>query len=55
MTATKQKPAPDFTPGAFYERDDGMIMVEVAPGHFVNEVHAQLHYGVSVKKEPVSR
>ena len=27
-----------------------MLMVEVAPGHFVNEFHARIHYGVWPRK-----
>ena len=48
MTATKQKPASDFVPGAFYKREgDGMLMIEVTPGQYVNEIHARLHFGIS--------
>ena len=50
MTATKQNPASDFVPGAFYKRDDGMLMIEVTPGQYVNEIHARFHYGVSPRK-----
>lgn len=51
MTTTKQKPAPDFTPGAYYEREgDGVLMVEVTPGQYVNATHARIHFGVSPRR-----
>lgn len=47
MTPTKQKPVPDFTPGAAYEREgDGVLMVEIAPGQFVSEIVAS---GLGIK------
>lgn len=40
MSPTKQIPA-DFKPGNSYRREnDGMLMVEIAPGQFVSQIVA---------------
>jgi len=52
MTATKltrQTLPPDFRPGASYDRE-GVTMVEIAPGQFVNEVVA-LSHGIYPRKD----
>ena len=50
MTATQQKP---FTPGDSYRREDGILMVEVKPGIYVNETTARLKQGIVPKKTKV--
>ena len=55
--AKQQATAPTFTPGDFYKREDGVIMVEIRPGVYVNETTALTRHGIvpRVKEDSVSR
>lgn len=48
MTKQTKSADQEFQPGSSYQRDDGMVMVEIEPGMFVREDVA-LSKGVAAK------
>lgn len=47
---TKHPPSNGFIPGDFYKREDDVIMVEIKPGVYVNQVTALTRHGISPRK-----
>jgi hypothetical protein len=47
---TKHPTSNGFIPGNFYKREDDVIMVEIKPGVYVNQVTAFTRHGISPKK-----